>query len=118
MHTDTIKSHIFYRHRIDETDELSQAVIPLATYIASVGSTHERRALKHILGGKYFTGRDAGRVISMLYRACKYARTHLDEVFPLMRADVLIQITILEETTARYQRWFNEHKRNGHTTVS
>jgi hypothetical protein len=118
MQASNIRSRVFYKHRPEETDELSQATIPMAIYVSAVGSTKERSALKHILSGKYFTERDHAGAVSMLNRACKYARAHLNEVFPIMRDLTLTQITALEQATAHYRRYFiSQKKSDGNLSV-
>jgi hypothetical protein len=102
MTTQIVDSNIFYRHKPEETEELDRAIIPLAEVIAVVGSPNDRGKMRRILRGKYFQAKDARRMRDMLLRACKYAKAHVGDYFPLMRQQILTNSLILERATQSY----------------
>jgi Tfp pilus assembly protein PilF len=104
--TSHIESTIFYRHTKEEVQQLSSAIIPLAEHIRAVAHTNERGKLKAILGCEYFRVRDARAMRALLLRAAKHARAHLDDYFPMMRAEVMTSVEQLEEATETYYRAF------------
>jgi len=104
--TSHIESTIFYRHTPEEVQRLSSAIIPLAEHIGAVAQANERSKLKAILDCGYFRMRDARAMRNLLLRAAKHTRAHLDDYFPMMRAEVMISVELLEETTLAYYRAF------------
>lgn len=106
MHTHIVDSHIFFLHSADEVDDLDKAAIPMAEYIAIVASPLERKTLKRILKGKYFRLQDARKTKNMLLRACKYARAHLSDFFPILQAGIVTNALVLENATIAYWNRF------------
>jgi hypothetical protein len=106
MVTQTLEATIHYKHSVEEVAELDRAVKPMGEYIARSSRHGERQKMRHILGGDYFRRRDALAMKSMLLRSCKFARAHLDEYFPAMRQEILINTQILEIAANRYWRDF------------
>jgi Tfp pilus assembly protein PilF len=104
--TSHIESTIFYRHTQEEVQRLSSAIIPLAEHIGAVAHRDERSKLKAILGCEYFRVRDARTMRTLLLRAAKHARAHLDDYFPMMRTEIMTSVEQLEEATEAYYRAF------------
>lgn len=112
MVTQTLEATIHYQHSLAEVAEVDDAVKPMGEYISRCSSSNERQKMRHILRGDYFRRRDALAMHRMLLRSCKFARAHMDEYFPTMRQEILINTQILESATNRYlvnfQRLMNE----------
>jgi len=112
MVSQEIDAHIHYRHRPDEVSGLNAAIIPMAEYIAAVASPSDKARLKQILNCKYFRAYTAKSTVKMLLAACKYAKYHLGDYFPLMRAGILDHALALEEAALDYQTLFEQLKRD------
>ena len=80
----------------------------MAEYISRASQPVERQKMRHILRGEYFRRRDALGMKNMLLRACKFARSHLDEYFPTMRQEILFNSETLENATKEYWIRFEE----------
>jgi hypothetical protein len=117
MITSTIDSIIQFRHTSAEVAQLNEAVIPLASQIMRCSHHVERQKMKAILNGEYFRANDASIMVSMLLRACKYARANLNEYFPGMRADILIQVQELNDSARNYRAMFNDLKAQSSPTL-
>jgi hypothetical protein len=98
----SIDATVFYKHDPAEIRALSEATIPLAEQIRAVGTHPERQAARRILGGEYFRAGQAAMMRLMLLRACKHARSHLTDYFPLMREGIIADAERLEEATVAY----------------
>jgi hypothetical protein len=98
----TIDATVFYKHEPAEIEALSVATIPLAEQIRAASAHFERQALRRILAGEYFRAGHAAAMRAMLLRACKYARGHLTDYFPLMRDGIIADVERLEEATEAY----------------
>lgn len=110
MVIEQIEAHIHYRHKPDEVAGLSMAIIPMAEYIAAVASPSDKARMKQILNCKYFRAYTAKSTVKMLLAACKYAKFHLGDYFPLMRAGILDNALALEEAATDYQALFEQLK--------
>lgn len=97
-----IDATVFYKHDPAEIRALSEATIPLAEHIRAAGAHFERQATRRIIGGEYFRAGHAATMRTMLLRACKHARTHLTDYFPLMREGIIADVERLEEATEAY----------------
>jgi hypothetical protein len=100
-----MESVVHYRHSPEEVVDLEMATVPMADSIKRVSTWQCRMSMKRILGCEFFRAREASTVRNMLLRAVKFSRAHLDEYFPLMRQDTLMQAQDLEDATNRY--WVN-----------
>lgn len=101
----TMDAVIHYRHAPEEVIDLELATIPMADSIKRVSTWQARTSLKRILGCEFFRAREATTVRNMLIRATKQSRATLNEFFPMMQHDVLLQSQALEDATKRY--WAN-----------
>lgn len=101
-----IDAHIQFKHLPAEVEALNRAIIPLAECIVAVSAHTERQRMRHILGCEYFRARHATAMIAMLLRACKYAKLHLSDFFPMMRAQILDDALALEEAAMEYRSAF------------
>ena len=101
----TMDAVIHYRHSPEEIIDLEIATIPMMDSIKRVSTGYARQSLKRILGCEFFRAREATNVRNMLIRAVKHSRATLDEFFPMMRQDTLVQAQELEDATNRY--WVN-----------
>jgi hypothetical protein len=106
VQTERIEATIFYRHTAEEVRALNEATITMADHIRAVSDGFERGAIKLVLGGGYFREFQAGKMCAALRRAAKYARSHLDEYFPLMRNQIIADAEALEEAVAAYRNEF------------
>jgi hypothetical protein len=96
---------IHYRHAPEEIVDLELAIAPLMDSIRRVATKYQRASLKRILGCEFFRAREAATMRNMLIRAVKYSRASLNEYFPLMQQDVLLQAQALEDAVNAY--WTN-----------
>jgi hypothetical protein len=106
MITATMESVIHYRHSPEEIIDLEMATIPLMDSIKRVSTWQCRASMKRIVGCEFFRAREATALRNMLLRAVKFCRGHLDELFPLMRQDTLVQAQALEDATNQYWHRF------------
>jgi hypothetical protein len=103
-----IDATVFYKHDPAEIAALSQATIPLADQIRDSSAHFERQSTRRILKGEYFRAGDAALMHRMLLRACKHARSHLTDYFPLMREGIIADVERLEEATKAYWNTFQK----------
>lgn len=108
MYQTTLDSHIHYKHSSQEVAALNRALIPMAEHVAAVAKSDEKYKLKLVTTGKYFRVREARAVRNMLLRACKHARAHLGDYFPMMQAGILQQTQELEDATNAYWVTFEQ----------
>jgi hypothetical protein len=108
MQTTRIEANIYYRHSPEEIARLSRATIPLGDHIRAVSSGWERGSLRAMLEGRDFRLFEATRTCNMLRRACRHARTNLDQYFELMRPGLIEAAEELEEAVEEYDRLFTE----------
>jgi hypothetical protein len=102
--------HIHFKHTQEEVAALNKAVIPMRECIRAVGSQSDRAKMRAILGCEYFRARSATTMVGMLVKAAKYAKAHLSDYFPLMRAQILDDALALEEAALDYKAAFAELK--------
>src|SRR5262249_1293508 len=93
---------VHYRHAPEEVVELELAAIPLMESIKRVSTGWQRTAMKRILGCEFFRAREATNMRNMMIRAVTHSRPTLDEFFPTMRQDTLIQAQALEDAIKAY----------------
>jgi hypothetical protein len=105
MITTGMDSHIHYRHERHEVARLAKAVEPMMDHIRAVATNGERASMHRILNGTYFRRWQALSVKRMLEKACKYARAHLEDYFPIVRESVMAQTEELENALVAY--WAN-----------
>lgn len=106
MQIQLIEARIFYRFELDELKGLALNSLPLSTQINAVSTATELASWRSILRGEYFRTREASAVHHMLVRAGKYARTHLDEYFPVMRPAMIAAIEEFEEAVLGWWEHF------------
>jgi hypothetical protein len=118
MQQSEIEAHVHFRHNdAREVAELDQAVIPMSEYIAAVSTPYQRRHMRTILDGQYFRDYQAISMVAMLLRAAKYAKLHLSDYFPLMRAQILDDALALEQAALEYKDRFEQLKRQATLTL-
>lgn len=100
-----VDAHVHYRHSQAEVEALAKAIVPLHDALIAVSSSHERHVMRRIFGCTYFRRHEAARTRAMLLRVVKYARSHLDDYFPLMRQMILDNAQQLEDALTAY--WVN-----------
>jgi hypothetical protein len=118
MQQSEIQAHVHFRHNdAREVAELDQAAIPMTEYIASVSTHQQRWHMRTILSGQYFRAYQATEMVAMLLRAAKYAKLHLSDYFPLMRAQILDDALVLEQAALEYKDRFEALKRQATLTL-
>ena len=105
-----IEAHIFFRHSAQEIAALSKAVIPMREFILAVSTPNERQQMRYVLSCEYFRARSARTMVKVLQCASKYAKMHLSDFFPIMRAQILDDALALEEAATDYKAAFEELK--------
>jgi hypothetical protein len=105
-----IEAHIHFKHLAGEVEALNRAIIPMAECIVAVSSGLERQKMRQILGCNYFRARNAANMTAMLLRASKYAKLHLGDYFPMMRAQILDDALALESAAMEYRSAFDALK--------
>jgi hypothetical protein len=98
-----IDAHIFYRHAPEEIAALRRAIAPLADHIKGVGGLS---SCTPVMECRYFRFTQAAGLRTILLRAAKHARAHLDEYFPAMREDIIAQAEVLEQAVEDYWETF------------
>jgi hypothetical protein len=106
VETANIQATIFYRHSPEEVRALEAATIPMVDHIRAVcGNLVEMR---QIFGGKYFRYGQARATCTILLRATRHARAHLDDYFPMMREQIIADTEKLEEAVKTYWHQFEK----------
>jgi hypothetical protein len=108
MIAQSVEKTIHFSHLPCEIEELQRAVIPMTEFISRCSSGAERQSMYKILQGRFFREADVFTMRQMLTRAVKFSRSHMDEYFPSMRSELLINGKLLEDALARYYESFQE----------
>ena len=107
METASIEVTIFYRHLPEEVRALRRATVPMADHIRAVSSNNINQ-FKMILECRYFRTGDARAMCTILLRAARHARAHLDDYFPMMREEIIRSAEELEEAVRAYWQVFQK----------
>lgn len=107
-----IEARIFYKFKPDEIRQLGKASLPLASQIRAVATDTEHASWRSILKCEYFRAKEAAAVNTMLIRAGRYTRQHLDEYFPQMRQSIIADTEHFEEAVTSWWQHFLHDQRH------